>query len=324
MKSLVFTQPNALRVEDRDKPAPGPGQALVHMVNVGICHSDFDLLSGHYVLPFEFPVIPGHEWTGRVVEVGAGVTGVQPGNRVVGECSVSADEHFGFTHDGALAEYFLADATWLHRIPDSIDATVGALVEPFGIGFGATREFDGQHVVAILGAGPIGLCATAASATRGAKTVIVEPDAFRRQLALRLGAEAAVDPLAADAGEQFAELTGGRGFDGVVECSGNVTAQADALAMAGYNAYVNYVGINVGGKAEAEMGLIMGKELRIRGCMGSFGTSWPGVIRFVERMPYDLSLLVSQRFPLEDAADAFEAAKDRKTNIKIHIYNGAL
>ena len=320
MKSLVYTAPDLPEVLERDIPVPGPAEVLVQMVTVGICHSDFDLLSGNYVLPLRFPLVPGHEWHGRVVEVGSAVTSFEPGDRVVGECSVAADEHFGFTYDGALAEYFTVPAAWLHRIPDTVDDTVAALIEPFTVAYGATREFDGGDVVAVLGAGPIGLLATASAAAKGARTISVEPDAGRRELAMKLGAEHAVDPLAADATEQVLDLTGGRGATGVVECSGNTAAQASALTMAAYNAQLNYVGINVGGVAQAQMGLIMGKELRIRGCMGSFGTSWDATIRFVERLPMDISALVSRRFALTESLAALEAAKD-PTNIKVHIHN---
>ncbi|NIH85249.1 zinc-dependent alcohol dehydrogenase [Amycolatopsis granulosa] len=323
MKSLVYTAPGVAEVLDRDRPAPGPSEVLVQMVTVGICHSDFDLLAGNYVLPLEFPLVPGHEWHGRVAEIGSAVTTFAVGDRVVGECSVAADEHFGFTHDGALAEYFTVPAAWLHRIPDTIDDTVAALIEPFIVAYGATREFDGGDIVAILGAGPIGLLATASASAKGARTIVVEPDAGRRELARTLGAEDVVDPLAGDATEQVLELTGGRGATGVVECSGNTAAQASALTMAAYHAQLNYVGINVGGIAQAELGLIMGKELRIRGCMGSFGTSWDATIRFVERLPVDLSALVSKRFALTDSLAALEAAKDRN-NIKVHIHNPAV
>ncbi len=91
---------------------------------VGICHSDVDLLEGRYIIPFSYPVIPGHEWAGEVIEVGAKVTDFAPGDRVVGECVIGM-EHFGFSISGAAAEFFVAKSAWLHRIPEQPELDAG-------------------------------------------------------------------------------------------------------------------------------------------------------------------------------------------------------
>jgi threonine dehydrogenase-like Zn-dependent dehydrogenase len=249
------------------------------------------------------------------------VTGFAPGDRVVGECSVADDEHFGFTYNGALSEYFKVPAAWLHKLPKNIDDTVGALVEPFTVAYGATRGFDAADTVAVLGAGPIGLCSVASASAKGARVVIVEPDAARRELAMKLGAEHGVDPTSGDLEGQILELTDGRGADGVVEASGNPAAMAATLRVAGYNGRIVNVGINVGDDEPARLGLVVEKSLHIRGQVGSMGVSWDAVLRFMNRLPVDLSVIVSQRFEFEQSLKAFEAAEDRRTNIKIHIYN---
>lgn len=320
MQSLVFEKPGVAQVVDVGKPTLGPGDVLVRMRQVGICHSDFDLLAGRYILPITWPVVPGHEWTGEVAELGGSVVGYSVGDRVVGECSVADDQHFGFTIDGALAEYFKVPAAWLHHLPESCDDTVGALVEPFTVAYAATEGFDGSDTVAVLGAGPIGLCATASAAAKGARTVIVEPDPRRRQLALGLGAEHAVDPGAGDVAEQIREITRGRGATGIVEASGNPAAMASTLQIAAYGARITNVGINVGDAYPAHLGLIVEKALRIRGQVGSVGV-WPAALRFLDRLDVDLSVIVSRRFALPDALRALEAAEDRRNNIKIHITN---
>ncbi|MFG1921801.1 zinc-binding dehydrogenase [Cryptosporangium sp. NPDC048952] len=321
MRTLVYQKPNVAEIVDRDPPAIGPSDVLVRMRAVGICHSDFDLLTGNYILPIRYPVVPGHEWTGDVAEVGSAVTGFTVGDRVVGECSVADDEHFGFTYDGALSEYFPVPAAWLHKLPENVGDSVGALVEPFTVAYGATRGFDASDTVAVFGAGPIGLCSTAAAAAMGARTIIVEPDPARRELAAKLGAEHSVDPTAGDVVEQILELTGGRGADGVVEASGNPRAMADTLLVAAYNGRIVNVGINVGGEQATRLGLIVEKSLNIRGQVGSTGVTWDAVLRFLGRLPVDLSQIISRRFDFEDSLDALTAAEDRKSNIKIHIHN---
>ncbi|MFC9362270.1 zinc-binding dehydrogenase [Rhodococcus sp. NPDC057014] len=320
MKALVFSAPGAASVADIDTPTIGPDEVLVRMKAVGICHSDYGLLEGEYILPFSYPVIPGHEWTGEVAEVGSAVKGFKPGDRVVGECAVTDDEHFGFTIDGAIAEYFKASATWLHKVPDSLNDTMGALVEPFTIAYAATANMDASDTVVIMGAGPIGLCAVASAAAKGARVIVSEPDPARQALASKLGAEVAVNPLEVDIAESIAELTKGRGADIVIEASGNARAMASTFDLATFGGRIVNVGINVGARAEAPLGRIVEKALKVQGNVGSFGI-WPAALRFLDRTGIDLSVIVSQQFTLEQSLEAFQAAERRDENIKIHITN---
>src|SRR3954465_7900830 len=119
MKALRFTGVNAASVDELPVPRIADDEVLVAARSVGICHSDIELLEGRYIIPFRYPVIPGHEWSGKIVEAGAAVSGYAPGDRVVGEC-VIGDDHFGFSISGAAAKYFVAKPAWLHRLPDSL------------------------------------------------------------------------------------------------------------------------------------------------------------------------------------------------------------
>src|SRR6476659_6233675 len=125
MKALVFEGTNRASIGELPVPTIGPDDVLVRSHAVGICHSDFELLEGRYIIGFTYPVTPGHEWSGEVAEVGANVLGFRPGDRVVGECVVGPGgvDHFGFSIDGAAAEYFRARSEWLHKIPDSLSYT---------------------------------------------------------------------------------------------------------------------------------------------------------------------------------------------------------
>ena len=88
MKALVFEAPQRAVLTDIDHPEIGPDDVLVRSHAVGICHSDFELYEGRYIIPVSYPIIPGHEWCGEVVETGSSVTGLSPGDAVVGECVV--------------------------------------------------------------------------------------------------------------------------------------------------------------------------------------------------------------------------------------------
>src|SRR5437763_7080945 len=223
MKALVFEEPRRAEVRDLDMPTIAADEVLVRSRNVGICHSDFELLEGHYIIPVSYPVIPGHEWSGEVAEVGSAVTTLRAGDRVVGECVVNnGDDHFGFSISGANAEYFVAKASWLHRIPDELSFAQGAFVEPFSVAYSAAAAADGidaSDEVAVIGGGPIGLLCTLAAATMGAAVTLIEPQAHRRTLGLEIGARRAIDPGAAPLADQLAELTAGRGFDVVIEAA---------------------------------------------------------------------------------------------------------
>src|SRR5215831_858453 len=134
MKALQFTRKNHPEVAELAIPAIADDEVLVAARSVGICRSDIDLLEGRYIIPVRYPIIPGHEWSGEIARVGDRVTEFAPGDRVVGECVIGA-EHFGFSISGGAAEFFVAKPAWLHRLPDKLSFTMGALVEPFSCAY---------------------------------------------------------------------------------------------------------------------------------------------------------------------------------------------
>ncbi len=319
MKALRYVKQGVPAIDELDVPEIGADEVLIAARSVGVCHSDIDLLEGRYIIPFSYPIIPGHEWSGEIVRAGSAVAGFAVGDRVVGEC-VIGDDHFGFSISGAAAEYFVAKPSWLHKLPEGVSYTVGALVEPFSVAYYALRtagNVDASDVLVVLGAGPIGLAVVAAAAALGATTIVSEPTELRRQAALSLGARHAVDPTELDA--RLAEVSGGRGADVVVEASGRPEVMARALEIAAFRGRVAYIGIDVGRDAPAKLGLIQSKELKITGTIGSPGV-WPETIRFLAVTGIDLSPLVTDRYTVDTALDAIEAAHHpAPTTIKAHI-----
>src|SRR3954471_1652094 len=270
MKALVFEAPDRAGVVEREAPEIGPDEVLIRSRAVGICHSDFELLEGRYIIPVSYPIVPGHEWSGEVVEVGSGVEGLRAGDAVVGECVVGPEgrDHFGFSIDGADAEDFKARGEWLHKLPPGMSHTVGGLVEPFSVAYNAVLAsggMDPSDTVAVMGGGPIGLLTVIAAAANNARVVLVEPQSHRRELAQRLGAQAALDPAARDCGAAVADVPGGRGFDVVIEAAGAPAAMAGALEIAGHGARLVYVGIDVGSRNPAPLGPSPTHALQLRG-----------------------------------------------------------
>jgi len=322
MRALVFTAPGQAEVADVACPEPGPGEVLVRSRVVGVCHSDLELLAGRYIIPIRYPITPGHEWAGEVAAAGPGVDAFRAGDPVVGECVVGPGgrDHFGFSISGAAAEHFTVRAEWLHKIPPHLTFTQGALVEPFSVAYAAVRTgvIDPSDRVAVLGGGPIGLLSAMAAVGRNAAVTLIEPRPDRRAKGLELGVRHAIDPAAGDLPEQARELTDGRLFDVVIESAGHPEAMAQALTIAGNHGRIVYVGIDVGNKVQAELGLIQARSLRIQGIVGSAGI-WPQAIRFLGSGVVDPSPIVTARFPLDTAVEALGAASLGSGNIKVHI-----
>jgi L-iditol 2-dehydrogenase len=322
MKALVFEQPRHAAVLDLEVPTIAADEVLVRSRSVGICHSDFELYEGRYIIPVSYPIIPGHEWSGEVAEVGSAVTTLRQGDRVVGECVVNGGEdHFGFSISGADAEYFVAKASWLHRIPEELSFAHGAFVEPFSVAYSATVAaggIDASDSVAVIGGGPIGLLCTLAASTMGGSVTLIEPQAHRRSLGLEIGAKHAIDPGEAPLAEQVADLTDGRSFDVVIEAAGVPAAMASAFSAAALYARVVFVGIDVGGSAPVEIGLIQSKALHVRGIIGSAGL-WPRTIRFMATSGVDPTPLLTAKFPLAESTAALDAARDTSRNVKVQI-----
>ena len=339
MKAFVITAPNDYGYQEFPDPAINDDEVLIKSRASGICHSDYELISGQYIIPFTYPVIPGHEWSGEVVEVGKNVSRFKPGDRVVGECVVGCgscpicqsgnftncptSDHFGFTINGAHAEYLKAKPEWLHKIPDSVSFKQAALIEPFSVayhGIYANGGTDASETVAVLGGGPIGQAAVAAASAMGARVVLVEPLAHRQSVGLALGAAEVVNPLTTDVAEAVRSMTGGFGADLVIESAGVDASLASALDLPRNNGRISFIGINIGRKISVEFGKIQIRGLQIKGMVGS-PYVWERCISFLAQSGKDISPIVTHEFKLDQVEDAFALASNREQCIKVMVFN---
>jgi len=323
MKALIFDEPNKPVVTQVQSPSITENEVLIQSRRVGICHSDYELLAGQYIIPISYPVTPGHEWVGEIVEVGKNVSSLSVGDRVVGECVINTPErihHFGFSMDGADREYFAARPEWLHKLPDAVDDSKGALIEPFTCGYYAVLRHggvDASQTVIVSGGGTIGLVSAAAAIGMGARVIVVDPVPLRRDIARRLGADGTVDPSDGDPVEAIQEMTKG-GADLVVEAAGHASSLANVFEYARPEGCVSMVGINIGQKIPVDLGKIQIKNLNVRGCIGSPGV-WPAAIRFLERTGIDLSPIQTHIFAIDDALTALELGKNPKEAVKVTL-----
>jgi L-iditol 2-dehydrogenase len=260
------------------------------------------------------------------VETGRNVKNLNVGDRVVGECVVRLPDrthHFGFSLDGADREFLTAKPEWLHKLPDAVSDKQAAMIEPFTCGYYAILRMGGTNAsetVVVSGGGTIGLVSAAAAIGMRARTIVIDPIGRRRETALKLGAEAVIDPAHENTVERVKELTGGVGADLVIEASGHDSSLGTVFDLAREEGRVAMVGINIGRTINSHLGNIQIKNLTVRGCIGSPGV-WPSAIRFLERTKLDLSPIQTHDFPLTEAVKAFDLGKKAEQCIKVTLLN---
>ena len=227
-----------LVVEERAVPDPGPGQVRVLMKAAGASFADALQVAGKYQFPQKPPYTPGGEAAGVVEAVGDGVTEWQPGDRV-----------FASIGNGAYAEHILARSQQLIRLPDGLDFARGAsFLQVYGTAWFAFKHrtvVRPGEVVLVTGAGGgVGLAAIDVARSMGARVIAVASSQEKRDLALSMGAEAAIDPLTEDVKLRARELTDGAGLDVVYDVvGGDVCEQAlRALKFDGRLVIIGFTG----------------------------------------------------------------------------------
>lgn len=345
-KTAFLYGPHDLRIEEIDVPKLKPGQILVQTGACGICGSDVECYEGgsaegRYDIG---PYTPGHEWGGRIAEVGNDVKTLKPGMKVTGDCVMACGvcrncknglmpsaclsmRETGFRPDspGGMGEYMVIEEKYVHRIPDKWTYEEGAWVETFSVGYfgiwGNGGYIDASDTAVILGAGPIGLSVLITAAVSGARTIVVDPFENRRKVALQYGAHEVIDPSKVPLKEQIMEITAGRGGSVVVEASGNDQAIASIFDIAGHSARVRLIGHSIGRKVPIEIGKTIWKTLQITGAGGTKDFS-SRTIRFMDGISQRFSFtgLITHRFPFEQLLEAFDVAIHKKAEaIKVML-----
>lgn len=235
MSSVVYHEAKQVRVEEKPKPTPAEGWALIKVSHAGICGTDLNIYVGAHPRA-KGPLILGHEISGTLVEghptlpAGTPVT-IRP-LLFCGECEPcqTGKSHVckdlklvGIDRDGGIAEYVTAPWETIHVIPEGVSMKLGALIEPLAVGVHAVRQsgFVPGDTALVFGAGPIGMCVAVSLKLLGAgRIIIVEPHPFRLQRAKELGFET-IDPKEVDVTQHLLEKTGGMGADYTFDCAGH-------------------------------------------------------------------------------------------------------
>ena len=344
MRATVFHGPNDIRVESVPKPRAGVGEAVVRVTTTTICGTDIHIVKGEY--PVKPGLVIGHEPVGVIVEIGAGVTGYELGQRVLvgaitpcGQCNACLSGfksqcghgsgyealggwRFGNTINGAQAEFLLVPSAQanLALIPDGVtDEQVVLLADIASTGF-AGAESGGVKIgdaVVVFAQGPIGLCATAGAKLMGASLVIgVDSDPVRLETSKRMGADVALDFTQVDVVEEVKRLTGG-GADVTIEALGTQGTFENALRC-----------LRPGGTLSS-LGVYSGKlQMPYDAFSAGLGdnrivtTLCPGgkermrrLIAMVESGRFDPLPLITHRFALDDIVEAYDLFSNRRDGV---------
>jgi L-iditol 2-dehydrogenase len=340
MLAVVYHGPNDLRVEDVPVPVIGKGEVLVKVLSASICGTDLRILHGtHRMFPPGTVRIPGHEVVGTIAEVGAEVENYSIGQRVFcapntgcGHCwqcihgnnNLCANyDAIGVTSNGGFAEYVRIPANSVHQgnvipVGDILDSAVAALMEPFACvlrGQNALHMNPGE-IILVMGAGPIGVMHMKLGRARGAGRIIVsEPIPERAIQAKSMGADRVVDPAAGDLKAILNEESLGRGADIIIVAAPVHSAQEAALDLAAIGGRINYFGGLPKDRPTISFNsnLVHYKELVVTATTAcSTADCWQAV-QIVNSGLVDLADIVSRRFPLNEAMNAFAAAEDGKS-----------
>lgn len=321
MRGMIFLGNRQVEIRDFPTPEPGPGEAVVAIRAAGLCGSDLGLYRGDRVAPW----IGGHEPCGEVAALGRGVTSPAIGDRVIVYhyagcgvcrycrsgweqlCARGGHRVYGFGSDGGNAEALIVPARALVPLPEPLTFEEGAAIAcGTGTAYGALVRLavSGRDTLAIYGQGPVGLSATLLGKAMGARVIAIDLAPARLALALALGADEVVDASAGDPVEAVRDLTHGEGADAAIDCTGSATARVQAVRSARVFGRACFVGEG-GTVALNPSPDIIHRQLTLHGSWTFSTVLLEECARFIVDRRVPLGQLITGRFPLEEAGEAF-------------------
>jgi 2-desacetyl-2-hydroxyethyl bacteriochlorophyllide A dehydrogenase len=321
----VVVYPGQIAVEAADVPVPGPNEALVRTLAVGVCGSDVHAAHGRH--PFvALPYRPGHEVVGIIEATGSAVESFRPGQRVIvvpylpcWTCKMCTSgrenlcenlQFFGCGYpQGGMADRFTLPAGRLFPLPDDLDDLTAALIEPLATPVHAVRlagDVAGRSV-AILGAGTIGLFTLAVLRAHGAEKIIcTDPNPGKRERAAALGADATIDARSPEVAGQVRTALGGSA-DIVFDCVGIQSSMDQAIAIADKGGTVVVVGVPAS-EVTVPLPIIQDHQIRIQGSATYLPEDYRESTDLLSRGTVRTADFVTATRPLDQVDEAFELA----------------
>ncbi|MFE0332203.1 zinc-binding dehydrogenase [Streptomyces sp. NPDC058960] len=315
--------------------SPGPGEVELAPAYVGICGTDLHIFHGDMDARVAAPAVLGHEMSGRVVRVGPGVAGWQPGDAVTvmplrwdGTCPACTSGHrhvcqnldfIGIDSPGAMQQRWTVPASTLVRLPKSVSLDRAALVEPTAVAVhdvGRARVREGERVV-VVGGGPVGVLIALVARAAGAEVRLVELSTHRRLRAEESGLTA-WDPAAEDVPELVRRWTGGAGADVAFEVSGAAGGVDTAVEVLGVRGRLCLVAIHPRPR-EVNLHRFFWRELTLVGARLYDRSDFEKAVTLVADGTIPAERLISKVVPLTEAPAAFEALEAGGDVMKILV-----
>lgn len=337
MLQQVMTAPGKIEFREIETPVPKAGEVLIRIMKIGVCGSDIHVWHGKH--PFtSYPVTQGHEVSGEIAALGAGVENLEVGQKVTiqpqvvcGKCYPCRHGKYnlcetlkvmGFQTTGVASEYFAVDAAKVTPLPQEMSFDEGAMIEPLAVAVHAVRKFGDMRGmrVAVLGAGPIGILVAQAAKGMGAESVLItDISDLRLEKARQCGVDFCVNTCEADFGEALVSSFGPDKADVIYDCAGNNVTMGQAIRCARKGSTIILVAV-FAGMAEVDLAVLNDHELDLNTTMMYRNEDYLEAIELVRAGKVDLKPLISKHFAFRDYAEAYRYIdKNRETTMKVII-----
>lgn len=326
MKAVVIQNPNELNIADVAIPKPPAGFARIKVKAAAICATDLEIIEGN--IPANYPIIPGHEWSGVVDSVGDESDSAWIGKSVVGSNDVicrkcpaclegnwrycESFEEIGFRRNGAYAEYVIVPVYGLSEKPDNVSFEHAALCEPLGVALGSLKKAKAKagQTLLIIGAGSIGLCMLAAAKAMGMKKIVVcATKDSRLETAREMGAYATIATRDTNPEEEIKKYHP-EGTDLVIDATGVEECIQMSFRIAKRGGTVVLAGYGRGKVMNIRIDDIHVKNLKVIGA-GNNWNMFSKAINLISEGFVDLTPLITHKIRLEDFEKGLDMAKNR-------------
>ena len=336
MKAVVKYGTRDGEVELRDVPEPeiGPTDVLLETAAAGVCGSDVEQWRHFVTYKVSTPVTMGHEFCGIVRQVGAEVSGFQPGDRVAsetaayicGQCPYCLTGEynlcptrlgFGYGLNGAFTRFVRVPVRCLHRIPDNVSFEHAALTEPACVAYNALvvkgRLRPGEPVV-VIGPGPIGLFAVQMARAMGAGRIFLvgtNVDQRRLDVGRQIGADVIVNAQEVDASALIQEATDGFGAPLVVDAAGPSAAMQLAMNVVARNGQITKIAWDPR-PLNLSLDPIIGKAVSLQGSYSHNWRTWEAVLKMMSSGSLNLDPMITHRFTIDHWLEAYHLVEERE------------
>lgn len=332
-----MTAPKEIIFREIDIPEVGDDEVLIKIKKIGICGSDIHVYHGTH--PFtSYPVTQGHEVSGEVVEVGKNVSKVKAGDRVTIEPQVRCGKCYpcrhgkynlceelkvmGFQTTGTASEYFKAPELNVTKLPDDMDYSKGAMIEPLAVAVHAISragDIRGKRV-SVIGAGPIGnLVAQSAKAMGAERVMLSDVSDYRLSLGKKVGIDAVYNTRESDYNADLIDCFGPDKADIIYDCAGNDITMNSAIRSARKGSTIILVAVYAG-MANVDLAVLNDHELDLNTTMMYRHEDYEKAIELVNEKKIDLESLMSNTFPFNEYQKAYEYIdQNREKAMKVLI-----